>query len=176
MPWLKGNTHAHTSESDGDAPLAEVAGWYESHGYDFLVITDHNRVVDVSRWKGSDRLLLVRGCEVSLTSEGKPVHVCSLGSARLPDLSTAGTIPAALQRAVDAVRAAGGVPQVNHPNYKWALTDAQLRRISVDNAQSHRQRGFGRMRGNPGHHPSWRTLHAAADGRTAYAFSHEHRR
>ena len=106
-------------------------GWYQSHGYDFLVITDHNRVTDVTPWNGPTReLVLLPGCEVTLISEGRPVHINSLGSAALPDLSTASTIAAALQRGVNAVRAAGGVPQINHPNYKWALTDEQLRGIA----------------------------------------------
>ncbi len=128
--WYKGNTHTHTDRSDGDAPLDEVASWYQSHGYDFLVITDHNRVTDVSRTDAGDGLLLVPGCEVSLSSEGKPIHVNSLGSAALPDLSPGETIAATLQRGVDAVRVAGGVPQINHPNYKWAFTDEQLREVT----------------------------------------------
>ncbi|MBI3998837.1 MAG: PHP domain-containing protein [Armatimonadetes bacterium] len=128
--WLKGNTHTHTLNSDGDAPLEEVASWYQSHGYDFLIITDHNRITDVSGWNGAGgALLLLPGCEVSLSSEGKPVHINSLGSATLPDLSAAGTITATLQRGVDAARAAGGVPQINHPNYKWAFTDEHLRAV-----------------------------------------------
>jgi hypothetical protein len=128
--WLKGNTHAHTDRSDGDAPLDEVARWYESHGYDFLVITDHNRVTGVDEWNAAGRsLLLLPGCEVSLVSEGKPAHVNSLGSATVPAFGTAATIAAALQRGVDAARAAGGLPQINHPNYKWAFTDEALRRV-----------------------------------------------
>lgn len=129
--WLKGNTHTHTDRSDGDAPLDDVAGWYQAHGYDFLVITDHNRVTDVGRWNDAGSgLLLLHGCEVSLSSENRPVHVNSLGSSALPDLSTADTITAALQRGVDAVRAAGGVPQINHPNYKWAFTPEHLRGVT----------------------------------------------
>ena len=129
--WFKGNTHTNTDASDGDAPLDEVAGWYQSHGYDFLVITDHNRVTDISGWSG-DRgaLLLVPGCEVSLSSEGKPVHINCLGSTALPDLSSAATIAASLQRGVDAVRAVGGVPQINHPNFKWAFADDHLRAVT----------------------------------------------
>jgi hypothetical protein len=129
--WLKGNTHTHTDCSDGDAPLDEVAVWYQTHGYDFLVITDHNRITEVGYWNSAGRnLLLLPGCEVSLSSEGKPVHVNSLGSAALPDLSSAASIAAALQRGVDAVRGAGGLPQINHPNYKWTFTDEQLRGVT----------------------------------------------
>ncbi|MGQ0571350.1 MAG: CehA/McbA family metallohydrolase [Armatimonadota bacterium] len=128
--WFKGNTHTHTDHSDGDAPLDEVAGWYQSHGYDFVVITDHNSITDVERWDRTEgSLLLLPGCEVSLSSEGKPVHVNSLGSAALPDLPRAGTITATLQQGVDAVRAVGGVPQINHPNYKWTFTDEQLHAV-----------------------------------------------
>jgi hypothetical protein len=39
--WLKGNTHTHTLNSDGDSVSGDVVAWYRSHGYQFLVITDH---------------------------------------------------------------------------------------------------------------------------------------
>src|SRR5687768_14082488 len=29
--WFKGNTHAHTLESDGDSPPEQVARWYRDH-------------------------------------------------------------------------------------------------------------------------------------------------
>lgn len=40
--WWKGNTHTHTWWSDGDSPAENVAAWYREHGYDFLVLSDHN--------------------------------------------------------------------------------------------------------------------------------------
>src|ERR1041385_6337438 len=40
--WYKGNTHTHTLNSDGDSTPDEVVRWYRSHGYQFLVLTDHN--------------------------------------------------------------------------------------------------------------------------------------
>ena len=40
--WLKGNTHTHTIESDGDSTPDESCAWYREHGYQFLVLTDHN--------------------------------------------------------------------------------------------------------------------------------------
>ena len=39
--WLKGNTHCHTTQSDGDLSPEAVADWYAGHGYDFLAFTDH---------------------------------------------------------------------------------------------------------------------------------------
>jgi hypothetical protein len=40
--WWKGNTHTHTWWSEGDAPPEVAAAWYVEHGYNFLVLSDHN--------------------------------------------------------------------------------------------------------------------------------------
>ncbi|MFT4648303.1 MAG: hypothetical protein ACI9X4_001525 [Glaciecola sp.] len=48
--WFKGNTHTHTLWSDGDgAPEISVA-WYKEHGYQFLVLSDHNIFQDSEFW------------------------------------------------------------------------------------------------------------------------------
>ena len=46
MIWFKGNTHTHTTMSDGDSPPEVVARWYKAHDYQFLVLSDHNVLVD----------------------------------------------------------------------------------------------------------------------------------
>ena len=46
--WLKGNTHTHTTYSDGDSAPEVVVDWYAEHGYDFLFLTDHNVIVPES--------------------------------------------------------------------------------------------------------------------------------
>jgi len=48
--WLKGNTHAHTIWSDGNAPPEQVVDWYDERDYDFLALTEHNIVADHERW------------------------------------------------------------------------------------------------------------------------------
>lgn len=48
--WLKGNTHTHTLWSDGDAAPEWVADWYLNHGYDFLVLSDHNVLSRGETW------------------------------------------------------------------------------------------------------------------------------
>jgi hypothetical protein len=48
--WYRGNTHTHTLWSDGDAAPEDVADWYTSHGYDFLVLSDHNVLSVGDRW------------------------------------------------------------------------------------------------------------------------------
>ena len=60
LTWLKGNTHAHTIWSDGNAPPEQVVDWYHERGYDFLSLSEHNVVADHERWfpvKESSRLM-----------------------------------------------------------------------------------------------------------------------
>ena len=47
--WLKGSTHVHARPSgDSSTPIPDVLRWYEQHSYDFIVLTDHNRVSQVN--------------------------------------------------------------------------------------------------------------------------------
>ena len=48
--WLKGNTHTHSFWSDGDAAPEVVADWYRSHGYQFLVLSDHDVLSEGEKW------------------------------------------------------------------------------------------------------------------------------
>ena len=42
--WYKGNLHTHTTNSDGELSPEDVISSYRKKGYDFLVITDHNKL------------------------------------------------------------------------------------------------------------------------------------
>lgn len=48
--WYKGNTHTHTLWSDGDAAPEVAAQWYVEHGYNFLVLSDHNILSTGDKW------------------------------------------------------------------------------------------------------------------------------
>jgi hypothetical protein len=48
--WWKGNTHTHTWWSDGDSPPESVAAWYRERHYNFLVLSDHNRMQEGEFW------------------------------------------------------------------------------------------------------------------------------
>jgi len=48
--WYKGNTHCHSLWSDGDAAPEVVVDFYTSHGYDFLVLSDHNVLLRGEKW------------------------------------------------------------------------------------------------------------------------------
>lgn len=49
--WYRGNTHCHSLWSDGDQFPEMVALWYKQHGYDFLTLSDHNRLMEGEYWR-----------------------------------------------------------------------------------------------------------------------------
>lgn len=49
--WFRGNVHTHTLWSDGDSAPEAVVDWYAAHGYDFLVISDHNILPEGEFWR-----------------------------------------------------------------------------------------------------------------------------
>ncbi len=121
--WYKGNTHTHTTESDGDSPPEVVARWYRDHGYDFLVLSDHNVFTDPETLAHlqDSTFLLIPGEEVTSSFESKPVHVNGLNIPGVIEARTGATLLQTLQRNIDAVREVEGVPHINHPNFRWAL-------------------------------------------------------
>jgi hypothetical protein len=126
--FQRGNLHTHSTRSDGRQPPEEVAGWYRDHGYQFLVLSEHDTLIgddDLAKLEAPG-FVMIPGEEVSSAGDDKPVHVLALcigeviPSARLPDTRSA------LLETVTAVRHAGGVPVVNHPNFQWALTTSDV--------------------------------------------------
>jgi hypothetical protein len=132
MRWYKGNTHTHTINNGGDSTPDEVVAWYRTHGYQFLVLTDHNFLTNIdglNATHGADeKFLVVRGEEVTARAGNKPVHVNGLDIKSLVEAYNGTTVGETLQRNIDGIRAASGVPHINHPNFGWALTTDDLRR------------------------------------------------
>jgi hypothetical protein len=128
--WYKGNLHSHTLNSDGDSTPEDVVRWYREHGYDFLVLTDHNFLTGVDGLNAvqgaAGRFLVVRGEEVTSSVDRKPLHVNGLDVRRLVEPPQASTVGSMLQGMVDGIRAADGVPSINHPNFGWAITADEL--------------------------------------------------
>src|SRR5260221_2537476 len=66
QPYQKGQLHVHSNHSgDSATPPEEVARWYRAHGYDFIVMTDHNVVTALD---GGD-LLVIPGVELTQNLE-----------------------------------------------------------------------------------------------------------
>jgi len=126
--WYKGNSHCHTLNSDGDSYPRQVIRWYRDHGYNFLVISDHNFVTEIKYLDTdpNDNFLLIQGEEVTDSYEGTPVHLNALNTNKTIEPQHGNSITETLQNNVDAINQAGAIPQINHPNWKWSFTDKEI--------------------------------------------------
>ncbi len=186
--WYKGNIHTHTINSiDGEATPDEVVQWYRRERYHFLVLTDHNLLTRVDVLNGlystapvaganadvgmSNPFLLIPGEELSDAYSpaaarpgerdlaAKQVHLGALGIQTVVLPQGGDTLVGTLQRDIDAVRAAGGIPVINHPNFLWSFAAedlAQARNVKLleifnGHLQSHNVGGGGR----PGVEEMW---------------------
>jgi hypothetical protein len=122
--WYKGNLHTHTTFSDGDTEPEGVIQWYRDHGYNFLAITDHNFLLNIKDYKDrvDDAFILISGNEISDSFDEKPLHFLALGlyDAELKPVGGNG-VADTLQNNVTAIRRAGALPILAHPNFRWAF-------------------------------------------------------
>jgi predicted metal-dependent phosphoesterase TrpH len=128
--WYRGNTHTHTLNSDGDSCPEVVVEWYRKHGYQFVVITDHDSRTPVAElnavFGAPGEFMVLPGVEVTDRFAGAPVHVNGVGVRETVKPQGGSTIEEMLNNNARAIRAAGGVAQINHPNFGWALTAKQM--------------------------------------------------
>jgi hypothetical protein len=129
--WFKGNTHCHTTNSDGDLPPRQVVRWYHDHGYHFIVITDHDSLTDPLYLDTDDKddFLLIPGVEVSDVYEKKPIHLSAINIKAAIPPQKGDSVTATLQNNVNAIVQAGGLAQLNHPNWRWAFTDKEMSQV-----------------------------------------------
>ena len=127
--WAKGNLHTHTTNSDGNSSPQVVADWYKSHGYQFLVITDHERWTNpVPLDAPDDGFVLIGGQEISVRDQGdKPIHGVAVNIGKtLAQPESGGTQARTLQRLMSYIRNAGGIPIICHPNWCWSFGHREL--------------------------------------------------
>ena len=131
--WYKGNLHTHTVNSDGDSTPNEVASWYREHGYQFLVLSDHNHLTDIAGLNAlhaaREKFLLIPGEEVTDRYAAKHIHVNAYDLDTEVQAQHGASVAATIQNNVDAIRAAKGMPSVNHPNFHWSITAADLLQV-----------------------------------------------
>jgi hypothetical protein len=128
--WYKGNLHTHTVNSDGDSTPHEVATWYREHGYQFLALTDHNHLTEIAALNAihgaREKFLIIPAEEVTDQYLKKPIHINAINLEREVQAQHGDSVAATIQRNVEEIRGAKGLPSVNHPNFHWAITARDL--------------------------------------------------
>ena len=145
VPWLKGQLHAHSDRSgDSATPPAAVAAWYRAHGFDFLVLTDHNVVGGLAPSETPDGLIVLPGVELTTNLEtcAPPerdhpclLHVNALGvdlAAPRPRLPTGDPDrERVLAAELELARSLGGIPHLNHPNFHYSASAPLIAKLSA---------------------------------------------
>ena len=133
--WFKGNIHTHTTNSDGDETPENVVKWYRQHGYDFLVLSDHNHLTLFNYAKNKrkfKRPMMIPGEEVTLSiNQGQTgIHINAIGISTLVEPIDAGGIVPTIQANVNSIIEAGGLASLNHPNYMWSYNHEHISQVN----------------------------------------------
>ena len=120
-PWFKGNTHVHTTVSDGALDYRDTAAFYAEWGYDFLFVTDHQRAADIEKLDGLP-LLALNGIEIDGRDDaGAYYHVVALGFDGPVDNA------APFVARIEQAKKAGAVVVVAHPCWTGNSVEEVLR-------------------------------------------------
>ena len=186
--WLKGSTHVHAKPSgDSSEPIVSVVQWYEQHGYDFIALTDHNRVTEVAGDTtgqpavATSGLIVLAGIELTHNPSGcQPqgdaskkcrIHVNVLGPTARPNGRQEWAERHSKQRVdmyqaaiAEATRLGGNVIQINHPQWYWGMTPDVLVEIAQRGAHLFEIENvqFDKWNAGDAAHPSTEALWDAA--------------
>jgi len=126
--FRRGNLHTHTNKSDGDSSPADVYNWYRTHGYDFVVITDHNMFTNPTEFVTEPHpdFLVIGGEEVTMRGGGREVHMNALCTRHVVPGGTFPSAREALAHGALEIRSLGGLALINHPNFTWGIKSSDL--------------------------------------------------
>ncbi len=116
--WLKGNLHAHTTNSDGLASPAERVAGYAARGYDFLCLSDHLTITRPEELSPPAGFCLIPGAELHPDNPfgGQVHHFLALNLKE--DLDSVHLPP---QEVIDRARAQGASVWFCHPHWSSAV-------------------------------------------------------
>jgi predicted metal-dependent phosphoesterase TrpH len=105
--WYRGNTHTHSTLSDGEWPLEQVVAFYRDRGYAFLAMSDHDVFTELSQLSTPEFL--------ALSSDEVTVR----GREHIVGLHLKGPVApfTSHQTAIDAIADQGGLAILAHPNW-----------------------------------------------------------
>lgn len=127
LKWFKGNTHTHTTLGDGDSKPEKVAQWYHDYGYNFVVLSEHNKYISPADIKLREKnrrsdFILIPGVEITNRQKKFIIHTTSMNVDKLPNWKHKyKTKTEIVQHHVRETLKNNGQPILNHPNFAWAL-------------------------------------------------------
>ncbi|MGH7214712.1 MAG: CehA/McbA family metallohydrolase [Tepidisphaeraceae bacterium] len=124
--WLRGNLHAHTTQSDGKCTLQTVVDDYARLGYDFLSISDHDVYTGPAkhaelRNAANKNLILIPGNEVTALGP----HMLHVGCESRVEPR------AQRQPVIDDATTSCGFIVMNHPNWEQSFNHCPLETLDA---------------------------------------------
>ena len=143
LNWYKGNTHTHTILcGHADSHPDTVARWYLDRDYNFLILSEHNTFIDPDSVNLPENrredFILIPGEEVT---DYEDIHTTAMNINRLIPIKFPFDPPVVepgpndikkiffMQKHVDSIRAIGGIPILNHPNFESGASAAQIEQV-----------------------------------------------
>ncbi len=188
--WLKGSTHVHARPSgDSSEPIPDVIHWYESRGYDFIALTDHNKVSEVAgdttgqiALRAPEHgLIVLSGIELTFNPMGclpigDPskkcrIHVNALGVTARPhgkldwaNRHTHDRLEMYQAAQIEANALGASIVQINHPQWYWGMNPELLAQLANHGAQlvEIANAQFAKWNAGDADHPSTEALWDAA--------------
>ena len=117
--YYKGNTHAHTTRSDGTQSPESVMRMFKDAGYDFLVLSDHWTPGPTQEFEG---MLVLTGAEYDFNFPEQVLHIVGV----FPDADAARGFTHAMDHpgVIDRINAQGGAAILCHP--AWSLNTPEM--------------------------------------------------
>lgn len=108
--WFKGDTHLHTTNSDGGLTKGQLVEYCKNQGLDFIIITDHNyNTVEKSYYDGD--MLVIQGQE--LTDDNGHVNIWGVKVPEEPPYTLNNRKD--YERMIALCKEAGATVSLNHP-------------------------------------------------------------
>ncbi|ADL05738.1 CehA/McbA family metallohydrolase [Lacrimispora saccharolytica] len=130
MRLLKGDTHLHSTGSDGNMSVEELALGAEREGLDFLFVTDHNNYAHNNWLRSTEQVTMIPGVEWTHYKG----HMGMLGRKR-PFRSF---LSNSLGRTVEILKEAGdsgAFRVINHPFCRWCGWKWGLEQVPFDGVE-----------------------------------------
>jgi DNA polymerase (family X) len=77
LKHIRGDIHMHTTETDGRAPLEEMAEAAKKMGYEYIAITDHSKAIAMANGLDEKRAVAFAGHVRELNRDGLGIHIFS---------------------------------------------------------------------------------------------------
>lgn len=108
--WLRGNHHGHSTVSDGSDEPRAIAAAYEAEGYDYIALSEHDRLLSPDELQGHTSMCVVPAIEVTSRYGQSLMYLGAQGEMPAGELTP--------RQIMDRVHGAGGLFVFDHPNWR----------------------------------------------------------